>query len=134
MRRPLLALALLGAALVSAAQQASTSGNDLPTSATAVYRGTTVDGATMLSTGYTVAADKIVSVQPKLRGIGLVAGTGGLLPKTVTARMGSDLPVPCTVTASALLNVLTRLAEATYDCPGLLERADRPRPLRLTVS
>ena len=134
MRRPLLAVALLLSGVIAGAQTASTAGNALTEDSTAVYRSVTVTGATELSLGFTHSAGRIVSVKPQLRGVGLLPGSGGLLPKTVTARFGTDAAVTCIVTASTLLNVVTRLAEATYNCTGVLERADRPRPLVITVS
>jgi hypothetical protein len=132
-RRPLLAVAFSLGALAATAQGASTAGSTVPES-TAVLRGTTVTGAALLSMSYTTSGNTIVAVKPRLRGTGLLAGLGGLLPKTVTARMGSDLPVACVVTTSTLLNATTRLAEATYNCIGLLEPADKPRTLTITVS
>lgn len=134
MRRPLLALALLVGAVGATAQQASTASNSIPES-TAVYRGTTVTGATLLSLGYTIAGASITAVSPKLRGDGLLAGTlSNLTPKTVTAQFGSDAPVTCVMTASTLLDSLTGAAEATYDCAGTSESADRPAGLLVEVT
>lgn len=133
MRRPLVALALLVGVTAASAQQASTAGNDLPAS-TVVYRSTTVTGATLLSTGFTTSGGRIVAVQPKLHGEGLVATLSGGLPKTVTVRFGNDLPVVCTMTSSTLLNAVTGVGEAAYDCAGFRERSDRPRALTITAS
>lgn len=133
MRRPLLGLALVVGVLGLTAQQASTASNSLPAETTAVYRSTTVTGATLLRMGYTVIGGQITAVVPKLRGTGLLSSVD--LSKAVTARFGSDEPVACVETASSLLNALTGLAEVTYDCPLLLlEDADRPRPLVVTAS
>lgn len=134
MRRPLLALALVGTALAAVTQQGSTASNDVPSQTTAVYRSTTVHGATLLSMSYSVTDGSIHAVTPELRGVGLLPGVGGLLPKVVTAHFDAQAPAPCTVTASALLDALTRLAEATYTCGPFLEDADRPQPLTITVS
>ena len=134
MRRPALALALLLGVVGASTQLGSTSGNDLPAETTAVHRSTTVTGATLLSMGYTVTSGSVLSVQPTLKGTGLLPTLTGLLGKTVTARFGSSPAVTCTITASTLINAVTRLAEATYTCPGLLEDAARPRPLRITAS
>lgn len=126
MRRPALALALLLGALAATTQQGSTGSNDLPAETTAVHRSTTATGATLLSTSYTVSTGQITAVSPRLRGI--------LLLKTVTARFGSGVPVVCTPGVFTVLNLVTGLREATYTCVGFLEDADRPRPLRITVS
>lgn len=130
MRRPLLALALLGGCLTAATQVGSTAGSTMPVPNTAVYRSTAVNGATLLSVNYTVTQGKITAVRPDLREVGLAV-------KVVTIRFGSDLPLPCTRLSLNVLNVVTTLARATYTCavptlPG--EPADRPRPLVVTVS
>lgn len=126
MRRPALALALLLGIVGASTQLGSTASNDLPAETTAVHRLTTTTGATLLSTGYTVSTGQITAVTPKLRGF--------LLLKTVTARFGSGPPVVCTPGVFTVLNLVTGLREATYTCVGLLEDADRPRPLQITAS
>lgn len=126
MRRPALALALLLGVVGASTQLGTTSSNDLPAETTAVYRSTTATGATLLSTSYTVTAGQITAVSPRLRGL--------LALKTVTARFGSGVPVVCTPGVFTVLDVLTGLREQSYDCVGLLEDADRPRPLRITAS
>lgn len=125
MRRPALALALLLGALAATTQQGSTASNSVPTS-TAVHRSTTATGAALISTSYAVTSGQITAVSPRLRGI--------LLLKVVTARFGDGVPVVCTAGAFTVLNLVTGLREATYTCVGFLEDADRPRPLRITVS
>lgn len=134
MRRPALALVMLLGVVGASTQLGSTSGNSLPAETTAVQRSTTVSGGTLISMGYTVTGDSIVSVQPTLQGVGLLPTVTGLLGKSVTVRFGSSPAVTCSVTASTLINAVTRLAEATYSCGGLLEDADRPRPLQITAS
>ena len=126
MRRPALALALLLGVVGASTQLGTTASNDLPTETTAVYRSTTATGATLLSTSYTVTAGQITAVSPRLRGL--------LALKTVTARFGSGVPVVCTPGVFTVLDLLTGLREQSYDCVGLLEDADRPRPLRITAS
>lgn len=126
MRRPALALALLLGVVGASTQLGSTSGNSLPAETTAVYRSTTATGATLLSTSYTVTAGQITGVSARLRGL--------LALKTVTARFGSGVPVVCTPGVFTVLDLVTGLREATYTCIGLLEDADRPRPLRITAS
>lgn len=126
MRRPLIALALLGGCLAATAQTASTAGNAVPES-TAVYRETDVRGATMLSLSYTVVAGTITGVEARLQGT-------SLLTKSVSARFGSGLSVTCTAGLLTVLNTVTGLGEATYTCLGMSERADRPRRLQITVS
>lgn len=126
MRRPALLLALLLASLAATMQQGSTASNSLPSANTAVHRSATVTGATHISTSYTVTAGQITAVSPRLRGI--------LLLKVVTARFGNGAPVVCTAGVFTILNIVTGLREATYTCVGLLEDADRPRPLQITVS
>lgn len=126
MRRQALALALLLGAVGASTQLGSTSSNDLPTETTAVYRSTTATGATLLSARYTVTAGQITGVSPRLRGM--------LALKTVTARFGSGVPVVCTPGVFTVLDVITGLREQTYTCVGLLEDADRPRPLQITAS
>ena len=133
MRRPLLALALLAGVVGATTQQASTASNSI-TESTAVYRGTTVTGATLLSMGYTVVGNDITAVAPKLRGDGLVKTLTNLTPKTVTARFGSDTPVLCVEGTSSLLDSMTGHGEVTYDCAGLVERSDRPAELHIGVS
>ena len=98
----------------------------LPAEPTPVYRSPAATGATLLSTSYTVTAGQITAVSPRLRGL--------LALKTVTARFGSGVPVVCTPGVFTVLDVLTGLREQSYDCVGLLEDADRPRPLRITAS
>jgi hypothetical protein len=126
-RRPLLALALLVGGLAVAAQQASTAGNALPATTTAVYRATTVTGATLVSLNYTTTAGQVTAVTPRLRGV-------GLLTSTVTAQFGSGTTVTCTAGLLTVLDVVTGLGEGDFTCLGLLERADRPRELRITAS
>lgn len=126
MRRPLLALALLGGALAASTQAASTASSSVPSS-TAVYRETAVSGATMTSVDYVVTAGSITAVEPRLRGI-------DLLTRTVTARFGTGTAVTCTAGLLTVLDVVTGLGEATYTCLGLSEDADRPRKLQISVS
>lgn len=125
MRRPLLALALLAAGVAAATQTASTASSSIPSS-TAVYRSTAVTGATLTSLSYSVTADTITAVEPRLRGV-------DLLTKAVTAQFGADAAVPCTAGVLTVLDVATGLGEATYTCLGLNESASRPRPLQITV-
>lgn len=126
MRRPVLALALLGAAVVATAQQASTAGNALPAESTAVYRATTVTGATAVSVDYTMTGGTITGVTPRLQKV-------GLLGITVTARFGGDAPRTCTAGLITLVDVLLNVGEADYTCTGFAERADRPRALTITA-
>lgn len=126
MRRPLLALALLAGGLAAAAVPASTASNSVPSS-TAVYRETAVSGATLTSISYTVTAQRITAVEPRLQGI-------SLLTKTVTASFGGGVAVPCTAGLLTVLNAATGLGEATFTCLGLDESADRPRKLQITAA
>ena len=126
MRRPLLGLALLSGCVVAALQPASTASNSVPSS-TAVHRETAVSGGTLMAIRYVVAGDTITAVEPRLRGT-------SLLTKTVRARFGSGRRVTCTAGLITVLNAATGLGEATYTCTGLLESADRPRKLQITVS
>jgi hypothetical protein len=125
-RRPLLGLAVLSGCLVATLQPGSTASSSVPTT-TAVHRQTAVSGATMTSIRYEVTGGAITTVTPRLRGI-------DLLTKTVQAAFGAGAAVPCTAGVLTVLDVLTGLGEATYTCTGLLEDADRPRRLQITVS
>lgn len=127
MRRPVLALALLGTAVAVTAQQASTAGSALPSETTVVYRATTVTGATAVSVDYTMTGGTITGVTPRLQKV-------GLLGTTVTARFGGDAPVTCAAGLITIINVLLNIGEADYTCTGFAERADRPRALTITAS
>ena len=126
MRQAAAAAVAVAAALALTTDAAGTSSSAVPTSV-AAHRATTVTGASMTSLSYTVVGDSITAVRPRLRGI-------GLLTRTVRAQYGSGVPVICTAGALNVLDVVTGLGEARYTCVGLLEDADRPRPLRITVS
>lgn len=126
MRRPLLALALLAGGLAATAVPASTASNSIPSS-TAVYRETAVSGATLTAISYTVTAQRINAVKPRLQGI-------SLLTKAVTASFGGGAAVPCTAGLLTVLNAVTGLGEATFTCLGLDESADRPRKLQIRVA
>ncbi len=125
MRRPLVALSLLAVGVAATTQTASTASSSLPSS-TAVYRATTVTGATSTSLSYSVTDGTITAVESRLRGI-------DLLTKTVTARFGSGPEVPCTAGLLEVLDAVTGLGEATYTCLGVSESASRPRSLQITV-
>lgn len=126
MRRPLTGFALLLAIAATGVQQASTAGNTLPSS-TAVYRSTTVTGATPVSMDYAITGNQITGLSTTLRGT-------GLLNVAVRAQFAGDASVLCTRLSLRVLDLLTNLGEGTYSCPGLLEPADRPAALRITVS
>lgn len=127
MPRPLLVLAGLAGALALAAQSASTASSSVPSS-TAVYRATTVTGATAVSMQYTMTGDAITTVKARLQKVDL------LLTTVVQARFGSDAAVLCTTDLITVVDVLTNLGEAEYTCTGFTEDADRPRALTITVS
>lgn len=124
--RPLLGLTVLVGCAVAAFQPASTASSIIPSS-TAVHRETSVSGGTMTSLKYTVTAGTITAVEPRLRGT-------NLLTKTVTARFGTGATVTCSAGLLTVLNAVTGLGEATYTCTGVVEGADRPRRLQITVS
>lgn len=127
MRRPVLALALaLAGGGLAAVESASTASNSVPSS-TAVYRATTVTGATATSINYTITAETITTVTARLQKV-------DLLLATVTAGFGADAPVQCTAGVITILDTVTNLGEADYTCTGFTERADRPRPLTITAS
>jgi hypothetical protein len=126
-RRPLLALALVAAAVATAAQHGSTAGNAMPSTSTAAYRSTTVSGATLVSMEYVMTGSTITGVTARLRGI-------DLLTKTVTARFGDDSAVVCAAGVLTVLDTITGLGEADYTCTGFTERADRPRGMTVTAS
>jgi len=125
MRRPMLAAVLLLGSVAASGGVASTAGNVVPAS-TAVHRETAVSGATMTSIRYEVTGDTITTVTPRLRGI-------DLLSRTVQAAFGTSAAVPCTAGLLTVLDAVTGLGEATYTCTGLLEDANRPRKLQITV-
>lgn len=126
MRRPVIAAALLAAAVAASTQAGSLASNGVPTS-TAVHRSTSVSGATAVSIKNTVVAGKITVVTARLR-------KTGLLTTTVSARFGSDPAVVCVAGVITIINALTGLGEADYTCTGFLEDASRPRALRITAS
>ena len=126
MRRPALVLALLVGAIALTAQQATTASNSVPTT-TAVNRAMTVNGATLLSSDYTIVSNQITGVTMRLRAVGLTT-------KTVSAAFGSGVSVACTPGVPNVLDLVTDLTEADYSCLGFTERADRPRPLVVSVS
>lgn len=127
MRRPLLALALLAGALGAATVSASTASNSVPES-TAVYRATTVKGATALSFDYTVVGGTITTVTTRLQKVDLSLLT------VVTADFGGDPWVQCTTSLISIVDTLTNLGQADYTCTGFAEDADRPRRLTINVS
>lgn len=127
MRQPLLALALLAGALAVTAQPGSTASNSLPAETTAVYRATTVTGATLVSMDYTVTGGTITTVTARLQKV-------DLLGTAVTAAFGQDAPVTCTAGVITILDLVTNLGEADYTCTGFTERAARPRRLTITAS
>ena len=128
MRRPVLALALLGAAVVVTAQQASTAGNALPAETTAVYRATTASGATLVSTEYAMTGSTITGVTTRLRKTNLLSTT------VVTASFGGDAPRTCVGGLITIVSLTLNIGEADYTCTGFAERADRPRELTIRAS
>lgn len=128
MRRPALALALsLAGGGLAVVQPAWTASNSVPSS-TAVYRATTVTGASAVSINYTITAETITTVTARLQKVDL------LLTTVVTAEFGGEAPLQCVAGVITILDLVTNLGQADYTCTGFTERADRPRPLTITAS
>lgn len=119
MRRPLLATALLFGVLVTAAQQGSTAGNDMPPSTTLDYGRTTVDGGTLLQISYSHdSSGRATGLVADLKG-NLISNILGL--KTVTASYDGGSPLVCAAGVFTLLGDYTR-----YSCTGLAPRKGIP--------
>lgn len=127
MRRPLLALALVAGGIAAGAQGALTGSNSVPDS-TAVYRATTVTGATAVSLDYTITAGKITGFTARLQKTNLLSTT------VVTAAFGNDDPVTCVGGLITIVDVSLNLGQADYTCTGFAERSDKPRALTITAS
>lgn len=135
MRRQLLALTLLTAAVGVAAQQASTAGNTFAVDSNAAsYRSVTIENTSTRSTSLRAVSYKASLLDPTKTASVSATFSGGLSGRTIRARYGTDSPVLCTFTVHAIVGGVLGAEETRATCTGLREDADRPRALTFLIS